>query len=162
MIEPSELKGKREQLRKEDQQLFKQLKKMPDRKLDTIVHDAHHEAFQKIDCLDCANCCKTTGPLFIEKDIARLAKHLKMKEKHFIESYLRIDEDGDYVLQTVPCPFLDADNYCGVYDKRPRACRAYPHTDRVKQKQILKLMKRNSAVCPAVDFVLDQIRNKLP
>lgn len=158
MITPSELEAKRKKQAKEDQLLFKRLKKMPDRKLDEVIHNAHHKAFQKIDCLDCANCCKSTGPLFIDNDIKRLAKHLKMKEKAFISEYLRIDEDGDYVLQSVPCPFLANDNYCGVYDKRPRACRAYPHTDRVKQKQILKLMKRNSAICPAVDHVLDQLK----
>ncbi len=29
-----------------------------------------------------------------------------------------------------PCPFLGDDNYCSVYEARPKACREYPHTDR--------------------------------
>nr|MDK7631844.1 YkgJ family cysteine cluster protein [Globicatella sanguinis] len=82
------------------------------------------------------NCCKTTGPLFTQKDIERLAKVFRMKPSLFIEKYLRIDEDNDYVLQQLPCPFLDSENYCLVYEDRPKACKEYPHTDRKKFHQI--------------------------
>ncbi len=117
--------------------LFKQLKAKPPRDLDAVVHDLHDQAFKKIDCLDCANCCKTTGPLWTDRDRERVAKHLGMKTAAFETQYLRVDEDQDWVLQTLPCPFLGADNYCSIYDVRPKACREYPHTDRVKQHQIL-------------------------
>ncbi|HAG48373.1 MAG TPA: zinc/iron-chelating domain-containing protein, partial [Cryomorphaceae bacterium] len=40
--------------------LFKKLKAKPPRDLDKVVHQLHEDAFRKIDCLDCANCCKTT------------------------------------------------------------------------------------------------------
>jgi Fe-S-cluster containining protein len=137
--------------------LFKQLKAKPPRDLDAVVHDLHDQAFTKIDCLDCANCCKTTGPLWTDRDRERVAKHIGMKTGAFEAQYLRVDEDQDWVLQTLPCPFLGTDNYCSIYDVRPKACREYPHTDRVKQHQILGLMEKNAAICPAVEHIVKKM-----
>ncbi len=75
------------------------------------MQEIHKEEFSHTNCLDCANCCKTTGPLFTNKDIERISKYLKLKPQKFIEQYLHIDEDKDYVLQEVPCAFLDTDNF---------------------------------------------------
>ena len=47
------------------------LKKLP---------DLHEEAFAKIDCLQCAACCKNYSPRFKTPDIKRISKYLKMKE----------------------------------------------------------------------------------
>lgn len=134
----------------ETKQIFKSLKRLKPRVLDQQFHSCHDEVFANIDCLKCANCCKTTGPLFIESDINRIAKHLKLKPGKFIDTYLKKDEDNDYVLQTVPCPFLDSDNYCSIYEVRPKACREYPHTNRNKMHQILNLTVKNAEICPAV------------
>ncbi len=135
----------------------RKLKSKKRRDLDDSFHQAHEEVFQDIDCLQCANCCKTTSPIFIMTDIERLAKTLKMKIPDFIHQYLTIDEDGDYVLQSAPCPFLRNDNYCSVYDARPRACREYPHTQRKRMHQILDLTLRNSLICPAVSRMFEQL-----
>ena len=69
------------------------------------------------------------------------------------------DEDGDTVLQQVPCAFLAADNACTIYDDRPKACREFPHTDRPKQAQILELTERNAAVCPAVAHIAEKLES---
>ena len=106
----------------------------------------HDEAFENIDCLTCANCCKTTSPIFYQRDIERLAKHFRIRPSEFIEQYLHIDEDNDYVLNTAPCPFLDSENYCMVYDSRPTACREYPHTNRKRMQQIFDLTLKNAAL----------------
>ena len=126
------------------------LRKMRKGDVDKKVHHLHQEAFTKIDCLECANCCKTTGPLFTQKDIDSIAGNLRLTSNAFIKKYLRIDEDNDYVLQSVPCPFLGKDNYCTIYEFRPKACQEYPHTDRVNQLGILKLTEKNISICPAV------------
>lgn len=136
---------------------LRRLKKRPPKQLDHVVHQLHDEAFEQIDCLDCANCCKTTGPLWTAKDRERVAKHLRMTPHAFESHYLRVDEDGDWVLQRLPCPFLGEGNDCDIYDVRPKACREYPHTDRVKQHQILHLMDRNADICPAVAHVLERL-----
>jgi len=146
---------------KENQQFFKHLKKIKPKVLDKLIHPLHEEVFACTDCLECANCCTTTGPLFTDKDISRIAKYLKIKPSKFTEKYLRIDEDRDYVLQTLPCVFLGEDNYCSIYDVRPKACREFPHTDRIKQHQLLKLTQKNIEVCPAVFSIIEKLKKYL-
>lgn len=147
--------------RAENKKFFRRLKSVNPKKLDASFHHQHEEAFACIDCLKCANCCKTTGPLFTNRDIDRLAKHLGIKAADFIEEYLRVDEDGDFVLQSTPCPFLGDDNYCSVYEVRPKACAEYPHTDRNKMHQILELTRKNVEVCPAVFQMVNAMKEKL-
>ena len=146
---------------KSNKALVKKLKKLKGGQVDQLFQEVHEEVFACTDCLKCANCCSTTGPLWTNKDIERVAKHLRMKPGVFIETYLRIDEDNDYVLQQVPCTFLGADNYCSIYEVRPKACREYPHTDRVNQQQILNLGVRNTSVCPAVYEMFEKIKERI-
>lgn len=140
---------------------IKKAKKANSRSLDDQFHKLHQEAFRKIDCLVCANCCKTTSPIFRDVDIKRLSKRLRMPESKFIDTYLKIDEDRDYVLQSSPCAFLGDDNYCSVYEDRPLACREYPHTDRKNMYQILSLTRKNMEVCPAVSYIMKEISKKI-
>lgn len=143
---------------KENLKFLADLKRKDARKVDDAFHELHNEVFEEVDCLLCANCCKTTSPIFYQNDIERVAKSLRMKPGDFIEKYLRIDEDKDYVLKSSPCPFLDGDNYCSVYDSRPKACREYPHTDRKKMVQITELTFRNTKVCPAVFEMVERLK----
>jgi Fe-S-cluster containining protein len=143
---------------KENKKFLSGLSKLGDDRLDKLFHETHEEVFEETDCLQCANCCKTTSPIFYPTDIERVAKAVRMKPGEFIEKYLRIDEDKDYVLKSAPCPFLGPDNYCSVYDSRPKACREYPHTDRKKMSQVLDLTYRNTLVCPAVLEIVDRLK----
>lgn len=145
-------------LKKENRIFFDKLKRTKPKQLDVTIHQLHDEVFEKTDCLACANCCKTTSPIFYQRDIERLAKHLKIKPGTFIDTYLRIDEDHDYVLKKAPCPFLGSDNYCSVYEARPTACREYPHTNRKRMEQILDLTYRNTMVCPAVLEIVERLK----
>lgn len=155
---PEELKKGTNQKRAETNTLIKKLKKKKPKNLDDVVHALHEEAFAGFSCLDCANCCKTIGPRLIQKDIERLAKHLKMKESEFTEKYVAVDEDGDFVFRDHPCPFLMPDNYCMVYENRPRACRQYPHTDHKRFHQILKLSHKNCETCPVVFEIFEELK----
>jgi len=161
MTDLSQFKKDAEAGSAENKKFLKGLKKVNDRELDKIFHQAHEEVFEETDCLSCANCCKTTSPIFYQNDIDRLAPALKMRPGDFIEKYLRVDEDKDYVLKSSPCPFLGEDNYCSVYEVRPKACREYPHTDRRKVSQILDLTFKNTLVCPAVLNILDRVRDAM-
>lgn len=119
--------------------------------------DLHEEAFEKIDCLKCANCCKNFSPRFKTPDVKRISKLLKMRESDFIEKYLRVDEEGDFVVNTKPCPFLGTDNFCSIYDDRPSDCRRFPYTDEdvfIKRKE---LTLKNSTFCPITYFVLEKL-----
>ncbi|MFV0564635.1 MAG: YkgJ family cysteine cluster protein [Flavobacteriaceae bacterium] len=145
----------------ENKKFFAKLKNKPPKNLDYIMQDLHDAEFKRTNCLQCANCCKTTGPLFTDKDIERIAKFFRIKPKQFIDDYLRIDEDNDYVLQTVPCTFLGADNYCSIYEVRPKACREFPHTDRKKFQQISNLTLKNVAICPAAFNIVEAMKNSI-
>ena len=160
MIDSKDLKDKARKAEPDTKKLFAKLKKTRPAKLDDTFHDLHDEAFEHIDCLKCANCCKTTSPIFYDRDIDRLAKHLRIKPSQLVEKYLHIDGDGDYVLNSAPCPFLDSENYCTVYESRPTACREYPHTNRKNMYQILDLTLRNTYVCPAVFEVVEKIKKQ--
>jgi uncharacterized protein len=146
---------------KERRKLYKQFLQRADK--NTVLRqlpDLHEEAFEKIDCLKCANCCKNYSPRFKTPDIKRISKHLKMKESVFIETYLKLDKDGDYVVKSSPCPFLGADNLCSVYEVRPSDCHRFPYTneDIIIKRQELTL--KNSEFCPIVYYVLEKLIEK--
>ncbi len=144
--------------KKANRKLAQKLKKKRPKDLDKVVHSAHDEAFEEIDCLKCANCCKTTSPGMHNKDVERLAKHLKLKPSEVVEQYMELDRDGEYVFRSAPCPFLGNDNYCTVYESRPLACREYPHTNRKRFYQVLDLSVKNTEVCPAVVKIFEEVR----
>ncbi|NAS14274.1 YkgJ family cysteine cluster protein [Poritiphilus flavus] len=156
-----QLPAKAREKNKEHRKFFSRLKKKPPKQLDYLMETLHEDEFGRTDCLQCANCCKTTGPLFTEKDIQRISKFLKMKPQQFIASYLRVDEEEDHVLQQLPCTFLDADNRCMIYEVRPKACREFPHTNRKKFQQISNLTLKNVAICPAAFNIVEELRRRV-
>lgn len=135
------------------------LKKQKPKDLDLVAQKCHEEVFEEINCLNCANCCKTTGPLFTDKDIDRISAYLKIKPSKFIEKYLIQDEDKDMILNSLPCPFLDSENFCLIYPVRPKACAEYPHTDRRRFYQINELTLKNTLICPAAFEIVEKIKN---
>jgi Fe-S-cluster containining protein len=122
----------------------------------------HDEAFSKIDCLECAACCKNYSPRFKTPDVKRIAKHMKKRESDFIETYLRVDEDGDFVVKQAPCPFLGADNRCSIYEVRPSDCARFPYTneDVLVKRQALTL--KNASFCHIVQHVLERLVERFP
>lgn len=145
----------------ETKKFFQKLKKRNLKDLDQKVLEIHNQVFDQTNCLDCANCCKTTGPLFERKDIDRISKYLRIKPAQFEQDYLRIDEDNDWVLQQLPCRFLGEDNACSIYDVRPKACREFPHTDRKKIYQIASHTQKNVAICPAAYDIVEKMKKQI-
>jgi Fe-S-cluster containining protein len=147
----------------ESQKKYKQLldkaakNKVANKHVLNALPDLHEEAFAKIDCLSCAACCKTYSPRFKPPDIRRISKHLKMRETDFIETYLRMDDEGDYVVHSTPCPFLGEDNYCGIYDVRPSDCERFPYTHEDVFFKKPGITLKNSSFCPIVFYVLENL-----
>ena len=144
----------------ENKKLVQKFKKSNHRELDNSFHKEHEKVFKKIECLACANCCKTTSPIFRDVDIKRIASKLRIPIGRFIDTYLKVDEDKDYVLKQSPCAFLSVDNTCDIYEDRPLACREYPHTNRKNMFQILDLTLKNSQICPAVSSIFTILKAK--
>ncbi|MFT6796987.1 MAG: Fe-S-cluster containining protein [Maribacter sp.] len=157
----AELPLKAKEKHTENKKFFAKLKKKPPKNLDYLMEELHEEEFQRTDCLSCANCCKTTGPLFTNADMERIAKHFRLKPQKFIDTYLQLDEENDYVLQGVPCTFLGTDNHCSIYDVRPKACREFPHTNRKKFQQISDLTLKNVAICPAAFNIVEEMKKRV-
>jgi len=142
---------------------FQKLKKRTPKKLDVLMQELHDEEFNKTNCLECANCCKTTSPMFTDKDIERISKYLRMKVRDFTNQFLERDKDDFIVLKSAPCVFLDEnDNSCFIYDVRPKACSEYPHTNRRKFIQIADLTIKNTEICPATYRIVEQLKKRLP
>ena len=147
---------------REKQKQFKNFLARADKnKVLKALPELHEQAFAKVDCLSCANCCKNYSPRFKTPDVKRISKHLGMKESVFIETYLHVDNDGDFVVKSTPCPFLGSDNFCSIYDVRPSDCARFPYTDEdviIKRQQ---LTLKNSTFCPITYYVLDQLIEKI-
>jgi uncharacterized protein len=141
-------------------ELLKKLRSLNSGKLDAAFLELHDEEFSKIDCLDCGKCCSGLGPRVSNMDIERLSEYLKIKSSVFVEKYLRIDEDNDYVFKTLPCPFLMEDNFCIVYKSRPKACREYPHTNQKNIKSILNTCVKNINTCPVVENIFIKLEKQ--
>lgn len=138
--------------------LLKQLKRKSSSEVDDLFHGLHQEVFDDINCLDCANCCSTISPIITDRDIDKIAKALRIKPSEVVAKYLMIDDDNDYVYRNHPCPFLGPDNYCSIYEDRPKACREYPHTDRRKIQQLFNITLKNAKVCPAVYLIFEKAK----
>nr|WP_184747784.1 YkgJ family cysteine cluster protein [Spirochaeta isovalerica] len=146
----------------ETSKFFKKLKKIKTAELDNLFLERHIRYSSEIDCLDCANCCRGTGPLIKERDIKRLSKSLSMKPGEFTDTYLQVDEEGDMIFREMPCPFIAGNNYCIVYEDRPTACREYPHTDRQKIAKYLGPTLKNYSICPIVYLVIEDLKKTIP
>ena len=140
------------------QKLYKQwLQRADKNKTLKRLPDLHEQAFEQVNCLQCGNCCKGYSPRFKTPDIKRIARHLRMKEGELIETYLRLDEEGDYVMKKTPCAFLGADNYCSIYEVRPSDCARFPYTDEDVLLKRPAITLKNSTFCPAVYYVLEKL-----
>ena len=135
---------------------LKNLAQHSDEEVDLRVNAAHDKAFKHINCLECANCCKTKGPAFNKKDVNRIARHLQLEPQTFVDEYLEYNVDDNLVLKTLPCPFLGKDNYCGIYEIRPLACASYPHTDTRKTKNLFPYLLEHLETCPAIEYIIDK------
>jgi uncharacterized protein len=155
---PLQMPSKTEPASKEELKQFKNFLQRADKnKVLKQLPQLHEEAFAKHDCLECAACCKNYSPRFKTPDIKRISKHLQMKESEFIDTYLSVDNEGDFVVKSSPCPFLGSDNYCSIYEVRPSDCARFPYTDEdvlIKRQQ---LTLKNASFCPITFYVLKQL-----
>jgi Fe-S-cluster containining protein len=126
--------------------------------LDNQVIAADKEVWKEVDCLSCANCCKTMSPTYTIKDVKRIAQHLKMSESAFREKWLYKDRTGDWMNKKQPCQFLDLQtNMCTIYSVRPRDCAGFPHHSKRKMTDYMHMYKQNIEYCPATYKLVEKI-----
>lgn len=135
------------------------LQRFARQKLDfSFLQQVHEEVFEQINCLSCGNCCKTAHPIFTKTDASRIATFLRMKPGELEARFLRADPEGDLVPNQIPCPFLNGDNTCQVYEVRPKSCRSYPHTDAKEGWGRPALLAKNTVTCPAAFHIVERMK----
>jgi hypothetical protein len=131
------------------------------KEVDKLAGDETAKTYKKIDCLDCANCCKSAPTVIQEYEIKRIAKHIGISKKAFSNNYLIEDINGELTMNRVPCPFLAADNTCNVYDVRPEVCRKYPHTDQGGFLKKIEYHRKNISYCPITTAVVKNMMQSI-
>jgi Fe-S-cluster containining protein len=130
------------------------------RGLDSVAIALHKDAFKRIDCLDCANCCKTMSPTYKKADVKRISRHLGMTFQQYYDKYLEKDESGDYMNKSLPCQFLKKDNKCSIYTVRPKDCSGFPHTQwRDFKLYVSGTHIQNIEYCPITHHVVERLHD---
>lgn len=138
------------------------LKSIKSVELDSVFSIQHDLVFQNTDCLSCANCCRNYSPIIEPEEIPKLLSVLKIDTSYLFDKLIEMDEDGDFVFQSQPCPLLNLEtNKCQIYDQRPRACAEYPHTNMKKIKNHLSLLEKNIDICPAANSILENVLKEI-
>jgi uncharacterized protein len=135
------------------------IEKNPPRGLDKIAEKIDAEVWQEVDCLSCANCCKTMSPTFTNKDLKRIAAHVEMSVAEFKEKWLFYDKkDGDWMNRKQPCQFLNLDsNMCSIYEVRPDDCAGFPHLKKKKMTTYIHVHQQNVSYCPATYKMVEKM-----
>ncbi|MCH2020890.1 MAG: YkgJ family cysteine cluster protein [Saprospiraceae bacterium] len=147
--------------KKKNTKFVRKLKKHNGKHLDKFTAKIHDKVFEKIDCINCAGCCKGIPPIINKNDCSRIAKKLGISVSEFQNNYLTIDEDNDTVMNTSPCVFLLENNKCSIYEFRPKACKEYPHTN-INFSKNLNYHATNSMYCPATFHILEALKKSVP
>jgi Fe-S-cluster containining protein len=139
------------------------VEKNPPRDLDKLALKLDVEIWQHVDCLSCANCCKTMTPTYTPKDIKRISAYLGMTAKQFKDKWLYFDKkDGDWMNVNRPCQFLDLKtNMCSIYEVRPADCAGFPHFTKKKMVDYMHVHKQNIEYCPATYKMVERMKEEL-
>lgn len=137
------------------------LEKDPPRRLDKLTARAEGEVWKEVECLSCANCCKTMTPTFTPSDIRRISAHFNMTEDAFKKKWLKQERGGnrDWLNTQQPCQFLNLkDNKCSIYEIRPVDCAGFPHLPKKKMVDYIHVHKQNIEYCPATYKMVEKIK----
>lgn len=144
-----------------NKKLIMTLKKVRAKSLDREFNMLNDRAFEEIDCLECGNCCRHTGPRFQKKDVIKLAKRFRCRTVAFQNEFLMVDEEDDLVFKHIPCKFLADDNYCIYYEDRPKGCHDFPYTHKTRLRNYLRETMENTKICPAVYLMVKWLKESL-
>jgi Fe-S-cluster containining protein len=139
------------------------LEKKPPRKLDELTVQVEKEVWREVDCLSCANCCKTMTPTFNAKDMRRISAHFNMTVQEFKDKWLYKERSsGDWLNRNAPCQFLDLNtNMCTIYEIRPDDCAGFPHLPKRRMVEYMHVHKQNIEYCPATYRMIEKMMDKM-
>jgi len=141
------------------------------------THDHNEKRFRRIgedvesqiDCTVCANCCRVASVEVSERDIARLAKSMRISPQKFIAEYTveneeeRAKHNSRNLRRTeTGCVFLSG-NDCLVYEDRPTICRDFPHVVRGEGRTHTRMWQfiDRACYCPIVYNTLEAFKEEV-
>ena len=164
MIEmtPVNLRSFRKKVRETKRSLRRfltKLEKNPVKGMQALAATMEKEVWQEIDCLSCANCCKTMSPTYTPADIKRISAHLNMTPQQFRDKWLYFEKsEGDWMNKSQPCQFLDlSTNKCSIYEVRPADCAGFPHHTKRRMVDYMHVYKQNVEYCPATYKMVEKM-----
>jgi Fe-S-cluster containining protein len=133
------------------------------RRLNVLTEKLEKEVWGEVDCLTCANCCKTMTPTFTAADMKRISAHFGQTVDEFKAKWLRKErkKDGDWMNKVEPCQFLNlTDNKCSIYEIRPADCAGFPHLTK-SMKDYVHVHKQNIEYCPATYKLVEKMMSSV-
>ena len=155
-------KQKAKKYEKSFKSFLSKIGRKPPKDLDKNAPAIDAEVWKEVDCLSCANCCKSMSPTFTATDIKRIAAHFSITPKEFKEKWLEYDaKDKDWVNVSQPCQFLNlSTNMCAIYEVRPSDCAGFPHLKKKKFVEYLHVHKQNISYCPATFKMVEKMMER--
>jgi Fe-S-cluster containining protein len=149
-----------EKKRDENTRFRKSMKSHSDRILRRIAQDIE----EQIDCTACANCCKVASVRVSERDVERLARHLRIPAGRVLADYTVETAAEGRILRRDPagCVFLSG-NECGIYEARPDICQRFPHLVRGQGSIASRMWEfvDRACYCPIVYNSLEAFKDEL-
>ncbi|HAL95563.1 MAG TPA: zinc/iron-chelating domain-containing protein [Chitinophagaceae bacterium] len=151
--------SKRNKVRRRMRIFLTKLEKQKPSGIDKKIGKWEKEVWKEVDCLSCANCCKTMTPTYTVRDLKRISKHFGMTVTEFKKKWLHRERGGDrdWMNKSTPCQFLNKkDNKCSIYAIRPADCAGFPHLAKDFQ-DFVHIHHQNVDSCPATFALVEKM-----
>ena len=132
---------------------------------DRILRRIAENIEDQIDCLQCGNCCKVATAVLAERDVERLARHLRISRDRFLADYTMQSQEEGLILRRTKeagCIFVDG-TACTVYEARPDTCQRFPHVVRGAGSIASRMWQfaDRATYCPIVYNSLEAFKEEL-
>ena len=128
--------------------------------IDEVVHKLNDSITPQIDCTKCGNCCKSLMINVTPAEAASLALKLATPLEEIKERYLEVSEQGQMLINTIPCHFLN-ETKCTIYENRFSDCREFPHLHKDKFTSRLFSTLMHYSICPIIFNVVENLKVEL-
>ena len=128
--------------------------------VDEIVSHLNQVVSSQIDCTKCGNCCRSLMINIEPVEVQQMSAHLNMPLQQFKDTYVEESQQGQLVMNTIPCHFLH-NNKCNVYEHRFTECREFPHLHKPGFINRLFVTFMHYGRCPIVFNVVEALKAEL-